>query len=72
MPASVSVDGDAVTRAPQVSIITRRPGFCSYDALTMYTWHFRPKKAHAIAIALPHCPAPVSVAMRFTFSALLK
>ena len=41
----------------------RRYGFCSYDAFTMYTWHSRPKKLHAIASAEPHCPAPVSVAM---------
>ena len=26
-PASVSVEGDGVTRAPHVSIMTRRPGF---------------------------------------------
>jgi hypothetical protein len=70
-PESVSLDGDGITRAPHVSIITRRPGFWSYDAFTMYTWHFKPKNAHAIAIALPHCPAPVSVAIRFVFSALL-
>jgi hypothetical protein len=27
----------------------------------MYTVNLRPEKAQAIAIAEPHCPAPVSV-----------
>ena len=27
-PAAVSSEGEATTRAPQVSIIVRRPGFC--------------------------------------------
>jgi hypothetical protein len=37
LPESVSVDGEGVTRAPHVSIIARRPGFWSNDALTMNT-----------------------------------
>ena len=49
-----------------VSIIERRYGFCSYETLTMYTLHSSPKNCAASATAaLPHCPAPVSVAMRF-------
>ena len=43
---------------------TRRYGFCSYDAFTMYTSHSRPNMLHAMAIDEPHCPAPVSVAIR--------
>ena len=56
---------------PQVSIITRRYGFCSYDARTMYTMHSRSKRAEAKLRALPHCPAPVSVVSRLIPSALL-
>jgi hypothetical protein len=37
----------------------------------MYTLHSMPKKLHASARALPHWPAPVSVAMRVTPSCLL-
>ena len=33
--------------------------------------HSRPISLHAHAMALPHWPAPVSVAMRFTPSCLL-
>jgi hypothetical protein len=34
-PAFVSSDGLATTSAPQVWIIERRYGFCSYETLTM-------------------------------------
>ena len=34
-PAFVSLDGLGTTVASQVSIITRRYGFCSYEILTM-------------------------------------
>ena len=37
----------------------------------MKTWQSIPKNAHAIASAEPHCPAPVSVAIRFVPASLL-
>ncbi len=37
----------------------------------MKTWHSMPKNRHAIASAEPHCPAPVSVAIRFVPACLL-
>ena len=64
--------GEATTLAPNVSMKIRRYGFWSYDAFTMYTSHSRPKIWHAIAMAEPHCPAPVSVAMRRMPASLLK
>src|SRR5438132_11651010 len=60
-PALVRFVGDACTVAPQVSIIARRYGFCSYETLTMYTVTSTPNSAPANASAEPHCPAPVSV-----------
>ena len=53
---SGSSTGDGTTSLPQVSIIIRRYGFCSYDARTMYTLHW---------------PAPVSVVSRVMPSSLL-
>src|SRR5436309_13347359 len=72
LPAWVVGDGDATTSAPNVSMNTRRYGFCSYDALTMKTWQSIPKNAHAIDTAEPHWPAPVAVATRFVPASLLK
>ena len=63
--------GDGTTSAPNVSMKIRRYGFCSYDAFTMKTWQSIPKNRHAIASAEPHCPAPVSVAIRFVPASLL-
>jgi len=37
----------------------------------MYTRHSSPKKLHAMAKALPHCPAPVSVVNRLAPPILL-
>jgi hypothetical protein len=71
LPACVVGDGDGTTSAPNVSMKIRRYGFCSYDALTMKTWHSIPKNLDAIARADPHCPAPVSVARRFVPASLL-
>lgn len=45
-------------------MITRRYGFCSKLARTMYTAHSRSNCAQANDSAVPHCPAPVSVASR--------
>ena len=42
----------------------RRYGFWSYEARTMYTCRSRSNCAQANASAVPHCPAPVSVASR--------
>src|SRR2546426_10790830 len=71
LPACVVGDGDGITSAPKVSMKIRRYGFCSYEAFTMKTWHPIPKNAHAMDRAEPHCPAPVSVAMRFVPDSLL-
>ncbi len=68
---STSSTGDGTTDAPHVSMSTRRYGFCSYDARTMYTLHSRSNCAHANDSALPHWPAPVSVARRVVPSAAL-
>ncbi len=70
-PAFVVSLGLATTFAPYSCIIERRYGFCSYDTFTMYTFSSRPKKLHAIASAVPHWPAPVSVVMRLAPSCLL-
>ena len=37
----------------------------------MKTWHSIPKNRHAIASAEPHCPAPVSDAIRLVPASLL-
>ena len=71
LPAWVVGDGDGITSAPKVSMKIRRYGFCSYEAFTMKTWHPIPKNEHAIERAEPHCPAPVSVAIRFVPASLL-
>ncbi len=70
-PTCVVLEGDGRTSAPNVSMKIRRYGFCSYEALTMNTRHSRSKNRHAIESADPHCPAPVSVAMRRTPASLL-
>ena len=70
-PAAVSGDGLGTISAPQAWIIERRFGFWSYEILTMYTLHSRPTSLHAKASALPHWPAPVSVASRVRPSFLL-
>ena len=71
MPACVVGDGEATTSAPNVSMNTRRYGFCSKEAFTMKTWQSMPKNAQAIDRADPHWPAPVSVAIRFVPASLL-
>src|SRR6188472_3126227 len=71
-PLLVRSLGEAIVSAPNVSMKIRRYGYCSYDAFTMYTVHSRPKKLQAIAIADPHWPAPVSVAIRVMPASLLK
>src|SRR2546421_11085638 len=70
-PELVRSVGDGGTVAPHVSIRARRYGFCWYETLTMYTVHCRPNIWLASASAEPHCPAPVSVLSRVTFSFLL-
>jgi hypothetical protein len=70
-PDAVRSDGLGCTLAPYVSIIRRRYGFWSYDALTCHTSHSRPNTALANANALPHWPAPVSVVSFVTPSAAL-
>ncbi len=70
-PAWVSCDGLAMHLAPQVSIINRRKGFWVKLIRTMNTLQSRPTSAQANARALPHCPAPVSVASRLMPNCLL-
>jgi hypothetical protein len=56
--------GDAWTSAPKRRMKFRRSAFQSWTARTQYTVVFRPTRLAAYASAVPHCPAPVSVAMR--------
>jgi hypothetical protein len=48
-----------------------RYGFWVKEILTMYTVHSSPNMLQASASELPHCPAPVSVAMRLMPACLL-
>jgi hypothetical protein len=70
-PDCVSGDGLGTTSAPHDWMSDRRNGFWSYETRTMYTLHSSPKSLHANASALPHWPAPVSVARRVRPSRLL-
>ena len=66
-----SSTGDATTSLPHVSMRILRYGFCSKLARTMYTLQSRSNCRDAKLSAVPHWPAPVSVAMRFVPSARL-
>ena len=70
-PARVWSDGLAIHVPPQVSIISRRKGFCSKLILTMNTLHSSPIRLQAKARAEPHWPAPVSVVSRSVPACLL-
>jgi hypothetical protein len=66
--ASLSVldpDSTATTSAPSSRIRSTFNRWRRMSSEPMYTTHSSPSSAHAVAVATPCCPAPVSAMTRF-------